>query len=261
MRTILALLLSAGGCLGQSLFGFGDMAFMGNANASTASATSVWSPTNIPGVQLWLDFQTMPTNGTLYNWTNSFGGTQVFTNMGTAYPTNSASGVYFPGGPNPVTNYFVNGNSGVPWTNGLNTANFASFWVSFTLADTTPYNVAQLVGNSRTAGYGFWHKNGNTMSLQNGVTLVGVPVTQGVRYNYAFIGTNSDTIAVILYTNGVLWGTSGNVSAASGYVWGIGRDADNDQQFKGYIRHVLFCTNYSFTASDISNLNTYAQSH
>jgi hypothetical protein len=44
-------------------------------------------------------------------------------------------------------------------------------------------------------------------------------------------------------------------------VWGIGTDADGDSQFNGYIKFILVCSNYSFSATDIANLHNYAISH
>jgi hypothetical protein len=215
-----------------------------------------FSAEDLPGA-LFLTYKDLPTNTFLAAWTNHIFPYQVFTNTGTTYPTNRAGkGVYFNGDP---AQSFYSDNSGIRWSNRTD-----SMWISFEFpSNYGPRNADVILGEvgvgSREGFYASSYNSGEFFLRYHPGGAFGSPLTVGIPYDVAIVANAADWCPV--YTNGVSAGVvPGQANTAGQMVYGIGKDVV-DQQARMYVKFVLVCPNYVFTATDIANLHAYAASH
>lgn len=233
-------------------------------NSPPKAAVAAWSPAQLPNVIWWISSQDMPKNSTTYNWTNKIAGytSIVMTNSGVS-TTNSSNGkgVYFAGS---ALEVFTNNNSGIPWTNGLSTAYFSSMWLRMTVASYIAGTYRVILGNDYTSRSGFY-ANGNTtpagLFLYNGAysgVASGWPTATNTQYDIFLIGTNSASVAAIIYTNGVFMENCTVAQGTKGNVWGLGRSAYSSDTYANFwLQDCAVSTNYSFTAADMANIAAY----
>jgi hypothetical protein len=230
--------------------------------SKSASVPAAFYPANIAGAVLYLSYLDMPTNSTQYNWTNEISiipSSLVWVNTGTTYPTNSASGIYFPGN---TANYFANSTSGILFSNsGVSGAPLCSIWVCFNFWGNVAGSFSAILGDNAAAGWGIFQMPNSVIKSQYGPGRISSDLTLNAVHDYASAGTNGGVVGAWSYLDGSFIGTDNVGAGAGGTLWGIGRDADADTQSKMYLKFVLFCTNYTFTVTDIANLHAYALSH
>lgn len=210
-----------------------------------ASASSKPIPARITGAALFLNYLD-PSIGSNYVWVDEINGIR-FTNQGTTIPSNSASGMYYDG----TTGHFhKNSNSGIQ----IYPAN-ASIWWAFTpLAISHTFDC--ILGNNSGNGNGFFCST----SPNNEMTYVPAssPISKAVANVYYNVAIVAGAGSAATYTNGVAANTMNYTATGATNLWGIGQDANSDNNCKMYLKFVLVCTNYAFTSTDISNLNYFA---
>ena len=215
-----------------------------------SAAVASFSPTQVSNAVLYLSYLDLPANAFPAGWTNELG-SQVFTNKGTTYPTNSSLGVYFDGSSG---NYMLNGNSGIRWSNVVD-----SVWVCITMRSFN-HVFDVILGRADGAGTGLAGSSTYTcLVLDSRSSQCTGTIALNNQYDVAIQSGATSTI----YTNGILsvtnFGTSNGGTPNT--VWGIGRDNNSDNNANCYIKFILVCSNYVFTATDITNLHNYAISH
>jgi len=224
----------------------GDAAMFHHAPASSAAA---FTPSQVTGAALYLSYLDMPVDGNRYNWTNKISSSIVFTNRSSTVLTNTASGIYFPG---TAGNYFQMTNSGIPTTNTLH-----SIWICMKPIAAN-HTEDCVLGYTATSGRGIYLRSGYYWLMGGDYTTFTTafsPLTS--QYDVAIAAGSPANVS----TNGVFCQTSSQLITAGFTLWGIGQDADTDNNYNGYIKFILVCTNYTFTTNDIANLHTYAAGH
>lgn len=230
------------GTAGRVLTATGTGMTWSNVPASTTPIP--FEPTNIPHCALFLTYQDFPVGAVTAGWTNKVATNQIFAIHGTI--NNTASGMYFDGN---AANYFNNATSGIRWS----TANDSIWVVFYPERVINGGNYDSILSSSSLAGHGLYAYN-NTFVVNNTAGTL-CTAYANTDYDLAVVSTGSGRI--VCYTNGVV-ALSPTMTATSETVWGIGRDADADQNFKGYIKYIAVWTNYSLTISDLVDLHDYA---
>ena len=215
------------------------------------AAGAAFSPAQVSGAALYLSYLDLPAQARPWGWTNEIAPNQIFTNQGSAMPTNSGLGLYFPGA---ASNCLVNAASGVSLSNSA-----ASIWICFSIT-TNARSYDCLLGAANTGGYGLYlnHFLTNPASLIDGSSaVVANNLSAGAQYDVCVARGSPAAV----YVNGASTGNYAGAAPSQYTLWGIGQDADSDQWFNGCLKFVLICSNYTFTATDIANLHTYAAAH
>lgn len=229
--------------------------------AASGGGTS-WSPTNISGSVLFLNYTRIPTNSTNFRAVTNelavrYGTNQVFYPEVTSRCTNSPLGFFFTGGGNHQS-ALTNATSGIVWDTTTD-----SMWVCLTPYQNPDANYDIVVGNSDASGNGLFLKRTASVNSFHCIASTDLNFGQGwsanVQYDIALYPSGGGGSTLNGWTNGVASATVGGNAASTGKnVWGLGDDADTDVTPFCYVKYLLVCTNYSFTSTDIANLHTYA---
>ena len=250
-RFQLMFLLVAARALAQP-FSPNDVAF---SAAIRARSGSVFNPNTVSNCQFFLSYLDAPRPAKPAYWishTNNI----YFTNQGVgAFPSNTASGMYFDGSSG---NFFRS--PVLQWSNRLD-----SVWIYC-----QPTNVSDSWGNiiatDNSAGTGVYTRGGAPNTLTYITGTLGA-ITSNVWYSLCFVPTNLPPSSTQpfqnAYTNSIWNGSCAMVdqSTPAQKLWGIGQDADADQTMKGFIKFIAIYTNYTLSPVDVSNLTYYGQNN
>lgn len=225
------------------------------ALAGLASAPT-WSPTNLSGAALFLNYLDLPLSGKPNYWTSELYSV-VFTNQGAGlYPSNSNSGMYFSG---TTGDFFKNSNSGIRMSNSTD-----SVWICFTENSGFTGTYDCILGTANVSGYGimFWTAEGSLTLIPNSpsTSLNVTPV--GIQWDVGWSPKVAGSSLINTWTNGILTTVTNTwINSANSFLWGVGQDANSDNNARMYLKFALICTNYIFTSSDLGKLHAYAITH
>lgn len=228
--------------------------------AFTTPGIVPFDPTQVPNASLFLWHKDQPV-GAISFWTNRMNTTMRYTNMGTTIPSNSALGMYFDG---TNGNFFKNANG------ARMIATNDSIWVLINYAPNSQVALGCLLSFEAAGGSGFFIKSSSVN--KSDWLFVGHPdqdpfdnfnTASLLNYSITFkpFSVNSTTILCTTNNQGAASISGGDARTGNTILWGIGQDANSDNNFRGYVRGVLICTNYSFTTTDILNLYNWGQSN
>lgn len=207
--------------------------------------SSGFSPNQIQGMAYFWNYNSI-TQGIVVAWPDDIQGYPFGNTVILQHPTNTSSGVYFQG----------NNAQRITLTNAVGVvvnSNF-SFWVAFKMdgSSTTAYQTLMTSNNAD----GFWLHSfpplDTTYSTPTDHRFGGFVTTNGV-YDVVWAHGTS-------YTNGVATTTNTVGKTSDQRFTKIGDDGAGDQ-FGGWIKFIGIWTNKAITATDVTNLHTWALAH
>ena len=217
-------------------------------NQPAKSSAPSFNPSQISGASLYLSSHDLPANAFFFGWTNDLNTSQIFTNVGTTYPANTASGVQFDG---TSGNYLLDATCPTTFSNTVD-----SLWVRLIISSYASYRA--IIATKSFSGQGL-STFGTSVILDQGQVLTVAPAVPTSSVCDILIPANATTVQC--YTNGVAADSFSPFTAINSTIWGIGHDNGGDPNFVGYIQSVFICTNHSLTLSEANSISNYANSH
>lgn len=221
-------------CFGQ--FNFADLAFQ----PKPAAAASSFSPTNISGMAYWWSYESLGA-GNVTDWDDIITAKRFSWDSAGNQPVKSSSGVYF-------DNTRMNLSAQVT----LGTTNI-SVWMVITFNTfVSGYNAIITTANGGSQFATDDNSNRKFVYYNSSAKILAGNLTTNVAYNLVWANGQGWTNAV--------QGLSVTPHTAAFSFIALGKDTGGEK-INGYLRHVGIWTNVILSGADVTNLNTYSQTH